>query len=467
MAKKKNKKVIRYRRPLNINVGMIIFAIIFIYLVFSVYTYLKREKIQFYEVVDGGIVNSRIYNGLILREEQVKTADRTGYINYYLREGKRASVGSRIYSLDETGSLEALLKDNADEGISLSEDSLSDLKKQLSSFVLSFQNQDFGTIYDARISLEASVMEYSSFSALDQLDKLAEQSGAVFEQVRSDSSGVVSYGFDSYENMNTADVEASSFDRTAYTKSINKSGKLIDSGSPAYKIVTSEKWSIVFPLTEEDAALYNDKTALRVVFHDYSLSTPAAYSTFTGKDGATYGKLDFSKYMEQFISDRFVDFEIKNPDQANGLKIPVTAVTEKSFYLIPVDYMTQGGDSSEDGFNREVYTESGSSVVFLPTTVYYSDDEYYYVDMGEENGLKAGDYVVKPSSSDRYQIGRTASLKGVYNINKGYTIFKQIDILDSNSEYYTIRRNMTYGLSVYDHIVLDASLVEEGQLLYQ
>ena len=71
MAKKKNKKVVRYRRPLNINVGMIIFFIIFIYLVFSVYTYLKREKIQFYEVVDGGIVNNRIYNGLILREEQV------------------------------------------------------------------------------------------------------------------------------------------------------------------------------------------------------------------------------------------------------------------------------------------------------------------------------------------------------------------------------------------------------------
>ncbi len=466
MDKKKNKKVIRYRRPLNINVGMIIFFIIFIYLVFSVYTYLKREKIQFYEVVDGGIVNNRIYNGLILREEQVRTADRSGYINYYLREGKRASVGSRIYSLDETGNLEALLKENAEEGSSLSDDSLSDLKKQLTSFVLSFQNQDFGTIYDARISLDASVMEYSSFSTLDQLDKLAEQSGAVFEQVRSDVSGVVSYGIDSFESMTTSDVEAASFDRSTYVKTVHKSGDLIDSGSPAYKIVTSEKWSIVFPLSEEDAALYNDKTVLRVVFRDYSLSTPAAYSTFTGKDGAAYGKLDFSKYMEQFISDRFVDFEIK-VDKADGLKIPVSAVTDKNFYLIPLEYMTQGGDSSEDGFYKEVYTENGTSIVFVPTTVYYSDEEFYYVDMGEENGFKAGDYVVRPESSDRYQIGRTASLKGVYNINKGYTIFKQIDILDSNSEYYTVRKNMKYGLSVYDHIVLDASMVEEGQLLYQ
>ena len=38
----KNKKVIRYKKPLNINVGMIIFAMIFVYLSFSVYTYPPR-----------------------------------------------------------------------------------------------------------------------------------------------------------------------------------------------------------------------------------------------------------------------------------------------------------------------------------------------------------------------------------------------------------------------------------------
>ena len=39
MAKKKNKKVVRYRRPLNINVGMIIFALIFLYMAFYLYTF--------------------------------------------------------------------------------------------------------------------------------------------------------------------------------------------------------------------------------------------------------------------------------------------------------------------------------------------------------------------------------------------------------------------------------------------
>ena len=59
MAQRKPKKLVRYRRPLNLNVGMIIFAIIFVYLTFSVSAYLRREKIQFYEVVEGGIVNDK------------------------------------------------------------------------------------------------------------------------------------------------------------------------------------------------------------------------------------------------------------------------------------------------------------------------------------------------------------------------------------------------------------------------
>ncbi len=339
MAKKKKKsKIVRYRRPLNINVGMIIFAIIFLYLMFSVYTYLKRDKIQFYEVPEGGIVNTKTYTGLILREEKVTNTDRSGYINYYLPEGKRASVGTRIYSLDEMGNLKELLSDQAQEGgQTLSDDSLADLRRQLSSFVLGFHDETFDTIYDARYSLEASVMEYSSFSALDQLDQLAQQAGVTFEQVRSDTAGVVSYYFDSYtsdtgtvsyDSMTAADVEAASFDQTLYSKTLRRSGDLVDSGTPACKVVSSENWSILFPLQEGDDALYGDKTSLKIQLQNASFSCSGAYSTVTGKDGAVYGKLDFNKYMESFLSDRFVTFEVEI-DQACCLKIPASAASEK------------------------------------------------------------------------------------------------------------------------------------------
>ena len=170
--------------------------------------------------------------------------------------------------------------------------------------------------------------------------------------------------------------------------------------------------------------------------------------------------------MAQFITDRFVSFEIRQ-DQARGLKIPVSAVTEKNFYQIPKDYVTLGGDSTDNGVTKEVYDASGTNAVFTPIDIGFSDDEFCYVAVSDDGPLKAGDYIVKPDSQERYQIGSTKALKGVYNINKGYTVFKEIEILDSNSEYYTIKQGSGYGLSVYDHIVMDASLVTEGQILYQ
>lgn len=463
---KKNKKIIRYRRPLNINVGMIIFALIFVYMVFSISTYLRRDKVQFYEVQEGGIVNNKDYTGIILRQEEVKNADRSGYVNYYVREGKRASVGTRVYSIDETGSITSFLAENSEENVTLTPEDLSDLKKQLTAFSLTYNSSRFDSVYDTKYALEAAVMEYMNFNALDQIGGLMEQEGVNFQQVTADQAGIVSYGADSYEGLTPSGISEAVFDRSSYNRTITKSGKLIEQGAPVYKLITSELWSVVFPLSEEDVKTLAEKKSLTVEFSGRDLKTTGDFSIFTGTDGRAYGKLDFDKYMVQFASDRYVDFEIVS-DRTEGLKIPASAVTTKEFYLVPVDYMTQGGDSSETGFQKEVYSDKGTSVVFVPTEIYYSQDDNYYIEMGGENGFNAGDYIVKPNSSDRYQIGASASLQGVFNINKGYAVFKQIDVLASNDEYYTVKKNMTYGLAVFDHIVLDAKTVTEGELIYQ
>lgn len=464
--KKKNPKIVRYRRPLNLNVGMIIFAIIFVYMAFSVYTYMKKDKIQFYEVVEGNIVNDNEYTGIILRDEEVQYTDRAGNINYYIREGKRAAVGTRIYSIDETGSMADFLEDNPDANVTLTDANLSDIKRQLSTFSMNFTEEKFEDIYDLQYSLEAAVIEYVNFNALGNLDALVQQSGISFLQFKSPAAGVVSYAIDGYESLEPSQISAEVFERSGYSKAITKTGDLIEASAPVYKLVKSDNWSIVFPMTEGDVAELGGQSRLKVSFRSQDLELMADFSMITGSDGKPYGKLDFNQYMVQFVSDRYVTFELAS-EKVDGLKIPVTSVTTKNFYLVPLEYMTQGGDSSTSGFAKEVYTENGTAFEFVPTTIYYSTDEYYYIDMGENSPLKAGDYIVKPDSSERYQIGSSASLQGVYNINKGYAVFKQIEILKSNDEYYTIKKGMRYGLSVYDHIVLDAKTVYEGQLIYQ
>lgn len=463
---KKNKKIIRYRRPLNINVGMIIFALIFVYMVFSVVTYARRDKVQFYEVQEGGIVNSNDYTGIILRQEEVKNADRSGYVNYYVREGKRAAAGTRVYSIDETGSITSFLTEHSQDSVTLTSENLTELKKQLTAFSLTYDNNQFRTVYDTKYTLEAEVMEYMNFNALDNLENKMDEAGISFEQVKADQAGIISYGVDSYEGLQPSAVSEAVFDRSSYAKSKTQSGKLIENGSPVYKTITSDQWSILFPMSDDDIKAYGDKKDLTIVFSGRDLKATGSFSVITGTDGKSFGEIDLDKYMVQFISDRYVNFEIVS-DRVDGLKIPATAVTKKDFFLVPMDYMTQGGDSSDTGFNKEVYSESGTSVVFVPTEIYYSEGNNYYIEMDQADGFKAGDYIIKPDSTERYQIGPSDSLQGVYNINKGYAVFKQIDVLASNDEYYTVKKNMTYGLAVYDHIVLNADLVNEGELIYQ
>ena len=299
--------------------------------------------------------------------------------------------------------------------------------------------------------------------ALKNLDSVVEEMGVNFVQVRADQSGIVSYMVDSLEGVAPNQVTEEMFDRSGYTKNILKSGKLVGVGEPAYKLVTSSDWSLVFQMTEEDAALYNGKTSLTVKFAGKDLKTPGAFSMITGGDGKTYGKLDFSKYMEQFISDRFVDFEIIT-EEVTGLKIPKSAVTDVEFYLIPKEFLAGGGK----GFLKETYTENGAGAVLVSCDIYNADDTYYYVDAGENSEFKPGDYLVKENSQDRYQIGAKAAVTGVYNINKGYTDFRKVEILTSSDEYDIVARGTDYGLSVYDHIVLDARAVRaNGVVIYQ
>ena len=91
-----------------------------------------------------------------------------------------------------------------------------------------------------------------------------------------------------------------------------------------------------------------------------------------------------------------------------------------------------------------------------------SSNEYYI----DEDRLQVGDRIKKPDSQETYTISKVSNLTGVYNINKGYADFKQIQILNSNDEYSIIKSDTQYGLLAYDYIVLDAESVKTDEFIY-
>ena len=185
---------------------------------------------------------------------------------------------------------------------------------------------------------------------------------------------------------------------------------------------------------------------------------------FTNEEGDTFVSLTFTNSMISFCTERFLDIELLLEDET-GLKIPNSAIVEKEFFIVPKEYVTKGGNSGAYGVLLETYNDDGNATTeFVETTIYEETDTEYYLD---DTVLRSGSYLIKPDSMEKYAVSRIGSLTGVYNINKGYADFKQIIVLYNNDEYSIVKSNTTYGLSVYDFIVLDAATVEDNDFVYE
>ena len=108
--------------------------------------------------------------------------------------------------------------------------------------------------------------------------------------------------------------------------------------------------------------------------------------------------------------------------------------------------------------------EKGETVTILEeVTVYYEEDEFVYLDT---NAFKKDQVLRMPDSNDTFMLSETKTLKGVFCINKGYAVFKQIHILCESDAYYIVEEGNAYGLSNYDHIALDSSNISENDVVF-
>jgi len=183
-------------------------------------------------------------------------------------------------------------------------------------------------------------------------------------------------------------------------------------------------------------------------------------------DGNTYLQLTFTNSMITFVNDRFLDVELIIHDE-KGLKIPISSIVEKEFFLIGKDFISEGTAQGKYSVLRQCYLENGDiSTEQLNIDVYSYDEasEEYYLDASI---LNSGDILIKLNSQETYTVSKRATLIGVYNMNKGYADFRQIIILYQNEEYAIVKSNTEYGLNAYDYIVLEANSVTDDALLYE
>ncbi len=463
-SSKKN-NVVKYRRKPQ--AAAIIFAMVLVYIVCFVFIYLSKSKVQVYEVDTGALTSNAVYTGIAVREESVYNSEYSGNINYYKKEGTRVKVGDTIYTVDETGRVSEILSQyNTSGENTLSSSSLATIKSMLNSFRTGYNGNNFSDVYDLKTDINAAVLQAMNESIMENLESIIQSTGSqnLFRTITTDATGVVAYYVDGYEGLKAEDISEKDFDRNNYTKQNLKAEDLIVSSNPAYKLITSEDWQIIIPLTEKDIKEYdlNNKSSVSIKFKKDNITTTAGFSVLS-QSGSYYGKITLNKYMIRYSTERFLDIELITSSKT-GLKIPVSAITENEFYTIPNEFLTTGGNSNDKGFICESYDTAGNvKTTFEAVSIYKSTDTVCYV---EKDELPVGSNIVMPDSSKRYTIGPTEKLKGVYCVNTGYTVFRLVDIIDQNDEYIISKTGISHGIGAYDRILLDASKYSPGQMVY-
>jgi hypothetical protein len=167
LAKEKN--IVKYKKPLHFNMGLIIFLVIIVYIAFNIFQYMTSETIAAYEVTQGSIAANNTYRGLALRSETVVYADRDGYINYYMKSASRVSVNDVICSIDTKGDISSEIRSASAGDNTLSMDSIREISSAIDVFTGSYRSDNFSYAVSFKDNISSTLLEMVNTTALDQL----------------------------------------------------------------------------------------------------------------------------------------------------------------------------------------------------------------------------------------------------------------------------------------------------------
>lgn len=443
------------RRYVPINIGTIVFGAIFVYMVISVILYLTTEHISTYQVTAGPLAKNQTYVGIAIRDEEVISSNTGGFITYYARDNSRIKDNGIVYGIGE--------QKQEDSQVVITDHVLSTLQTDMSSFSSGFDTNEFHDLYRFKYEIEGKLLQNTGVVLPNQtvpVDNITVGNQTICTSL---SNGLILYSTDGFEEFSIDQVTKDSFNSKNYHLETLKTKERVEAGTPIYRIITDESWSVVIPLSDKQVIQLADRSSIRVKFLKDNVTQTANIKIHTGSDGAYYGELVFSSGVIRYSSDRFIQLELVTNTQT-GLKIPVTAIVKKQFYTIPVEYGTLGGDDDDVGFLiQRRSNKSEENTEFVHLTIYEERDGLYYVDPLD---VEAGDIIIQTESKERYTIDKTDTLEGVYCINKGYAVFRKIVIIDKNDEYCIVDTKTPYGIAQFDHIVENSSTVKEQEILY-
>lgn len=477
---------------LTFNISTIMFGALLLYMIITVVLYATSSHVTTYQVTTGPLTKNPVCTALSLRSEEVITAENSGYIEYYATEGMQVRKDGSVYSISN--------EQQENTAVALSDEQMEEVRSSAEQFSYAYNSNNFYDTYSYKYQVRGTILQAAK-AETSQATQTSEdsQTASSEEGENTDSvagsavtgnsisignqdvytapeAGIVVYSTDGYENKTADSLVEEDFNQMAYQKENLITGNEIQTGDSVYKLITSENWTLMVPLTDQMAAALAGRESIQVKFVKDGESQNGSLS-IVNIGSQKVAKIELINGMTRYTGDRFLEVELVINTQS-GLKIPVSSIVEKEFYTVPLDFLTQGDNGDTQGFLKQIGSGDSSSSEFIDATIYRQVDAQgneitentqdtsgglCYVD---KDTLNEGDILIKPDSGETFTVGQVDNLQGAYNINQGYAVFRQIKILDQNEEYCIVEEGTSYGLRAFDYIARDGSTVSEEEILY-
>ena len=477
---------------LTFNISTIMFGALLLYMIITVVLYATSSHVTTYQVTTGPLTKNPVCTALALRSEEVITAENSGYIEYYATEGMQVRKDGSVYSISN--------EQQENTAVALSDEQMEEVRSSAEQFSYAYNSNNFYDTYSYKYQVRGTILQAAK-AETSQATQTSEdsQTASSEEGENTDSvagsavtgnsisignqdvytapeAGIVVYSTDGYENKTADSLVEEDFNQMAYQKENLITGNEIQTGDSVYKLITSENWTLMVPLTDQMAAALAGRESIQVKFVKDGESQNGSLS-IVNIGSQKVAKIELINGMTRYAGDRFLEVELVINTQS-GLKIPVSSIVEKEFYTVPLDFLTKGDNGDTQGFLKQIGSGDSSSSEFIDATIYRQVDAQgneitentqdtsgglCYVD---KDTLNEGDILIKPDSGETFTVGQVDNLQGAYNINQGYAVFRQIKILDQNEEYCIVEEGTSYGLRAFDYIARDGSTVSEEEILY-
>ena len=472
-------------------ITVVVFAMLSFYLLGYIFVFVNKPSVATETVNYGTIDNPQTLSGLIIRDEYVVKSTMAGQPEFNYSENNKVPKDAAVCYVKDTGvsqnieeEIKKIDKDILSAqatriDISKYKEDIDKIQSSISNFVdntaYKFSNGNVGDMYSLKNSVqkqitsrnEILISETTSSTAqlTEQRNEYATQLSGSVSSYTANESGILSFMIDNLEEINTPDTMMSitkeQINMDVQPEYISKSVS-VSEGDPLFKIVRSNVWYIVSYVPNEMAAMWEvgDTVSIYTTNDDEEISADMTIESMDMGESETYVVFRSDENMIDFLPIRTMTFNVRQ-EALTGLKIPNSAIIEKTFLKIPLSCVIDNL-----GEKTVILKDGSSSGRTVNIDILRSDDEFVYV-LQDFNTLKLGDTIVQGTgeTASEYTINEVQTYKCVYVANSSIADYAIVDIIGENSDYSIVDPNSSYGLKIYDKIVSDAKTVENNQTL--